>query len=1029
MKKASSRFLAPVIALMMVLAMTVSGAFALDNWDTTTVGLKVATDVSEIGATTGRTLNLTIQGLDKLGNVDIFGVAGGSTIIASVTTLLGNAVSGGATPAAAAAGTLAAVTGYVTLNNGVGFANITYPGSVSGTDTVTVKLYERRKDEGGNTETRLIATTTKDIKVEASAASASILNFEKFAKANGDTSGRSTTAATQVLAPANVAADAGFAMTAARATVNVAGGVFTIKAYKVSSDGTYTLDTSAAGTVTVTLTGAGLAEAVGGNASSTSTVYTATGSMQNGLASVVMPTGWTKAGVYKMVAKMGSITSQPDKVSDAANTVDYFSLVPSTTPASVSLSCDRKVVSNTKVGELPISGTNDGFSYDPTFTASLIDAFGNKIAKSGNTGATVVKVTDANAKISDFNITIAANANAGTTKVDGSGFTAGLASLTASVPLNSSITASSAYALKIVSASNQLVVGVAAGSTTATAKAVTATAVSVGQSFKFFVNGIGVDNVRQDGYAPTNTTELKTLLATDSIKVTCLATKASSTVGVTVGGTSTTINALFNTPISVAQASGTGFLIQDVNESYADFVVKAGNSTFKVAKGSPNKAYVKDGAGNMVTNIVPLVNAAGQFVVKIDGAHVSMKDAYGNTANSGTLTITSTKGTTAGTITPGTGGTVVTLTYPATTTGTDTLSFHFTAPGVSSVNDGSGVKVTFPTVSTLAKFDTYPAEETQTMSVNGALPLTIFPRTDKGATVSQASGYFVDYDTAGLTLQTAAGAAFVTGSNVGAGTGRIAFRVLANTIPGTYEVTIKNIDGTITKTVKYTVVKYTVPLALGASATEIALGASKDIEITGGTSPFTAVSADSSIVTASVSGSTLTVTGVKKGGPVNVTVTDAANKTAVVAVTVGKAAPVTVGGTKTGKDTVNANPDAAYKVLLNTTPEAGDTPAQQWIIIGGTNGVSGTVWYFAYNGTKFVTDLDSTEAAYVGTLTSPFTVSPSVSLGALGYTSAGGGDLYAAYAYSTEATGTFQKLLADGKVIMKNITDLVITKK
>jgi len=47
-----------------------------------------------------------------------------------------------------------------------------------------------------------------------------------------------------------------------------------------------------------------------------------------------------------------------------------------------------------------------------------------------------------------------------------------------------------------------------------------------------------------------------------------------------------------------------------------------------------------------------------------------------------------------------------------------------------------------------------------------------------------------------------------------------------------------------------------------------------------------------------------------------------------------KKIPIPVGGEITGKYTFDAGPAEHYSVYLNTTPEPGDKPAQQWIIVG-----------------------------------------------------------------------------------------------
>jgi len=84
------------------------------------------------------------------------------------------------------------------------------------------------------------------------------------------------------------------------------------------------------------------------------------------------------------------------------------------------------------------------------------------------------------------------------------------------------------------------------------------------------------------------------------------------------------------------------------------------------------------------------------------------------------------------------------------------------------------------------------------------------------------------------------------------------------------------------------------------------------VTVSGGTSPYTVASADTSIATAVVAENTVTITGVAAGGPVDVTVTDADSNTATVAVTVEKVVtpePVPTGqnSTKlTGDDIANA---------------------------------------------------------------------------------------------------------------------------
>ena len=888
------KFLTPLTLAVLFVAAMVGGAWADINWNTTTVDLDVKSDVSAIGSATGRNLNINILGLDELGNVDIYGETGGSTIIASVSTLLGTMTDGGGTPIGAAGGTFASVTRYILLNQGIGMAHIVYPNDASGTDLVNIVLFERRIDDGGNAVTRQIGAANLSIEVDQAAAQTGILNIEQFTKAASDTDGVSDAVP---VGPINEGADVGIAAGAAKMSANVAGGIFEVKAYIINPDRSYTHDATAQGTVTLTLTGAPKAgvETNGSNRASATTTYTATGTMMNGVANISIPTGFTEAGRYTVVATMDDLSSITHKISDDAATTDYVSILPEATPAKVSISCDRDVVSITGAANLANDADDDGINFDPTFTASMLDQFGNKIKAKGYAGATV-KVTDANSKIGDFNLVIAGNANSVSAEQDSNGYGKGLATLSGSVPANSLIATSDAVSLKTVDADNQLVMAYTV--TDNGDNDINDATQLVGQSFQFVDTAIGVDDATPDGVAMG--TEQSVLVATDNLRITNLTTKESISVAV-LNHDPDVFNALFTKPTSNAKVEANGFLIQHVGQSYADIVVYPyTGSALDFTAQSPSKAYIKDPSGNIVTEVPAKVNANGTFTVTINGARIGLYDAYGNLNNAGAdVTVTTLKGTASAAINVGADA-PITINYPVGTTGTELLKFNFTQPGIASVNDGSGLTVTFSTVDALASFDTYP-DGNITLSVNAASPLTIFPRDASGTLKTEADGYFIDYDTTGLLVYydvntdgdvdaadiTTVGGAFVPGANVGANTGRFPIMVQAKTTPGSYDLTVRSIDSTITKTVTFDVVKYTVPLAVSQSSATVDAGESVDLTITGGSAPYTAESADISSATASVAGAILTITGVTEDTSTTVTVTDAASDTVQVEVTVG----------------------------------------------------------------------------------------------------------------------------------------------
>lgn len=880
--------------LTLALCVTASGAMAEVNFGTTTVDLDLKSDVSAIGATTGRTLNLTILGLNEKGNVDIFGESGGSSIIASVVTLLGVSPLTGTTPGTAAAGQFAAETKYVRLNQGIGQYTVTYPNSAQGTDAISVILFERRTDDGGNAVTRQIASNTLSVEVAAASPAAEILNIESFAPAASDANGLGdATPAT----PANENADLAIAAGAARMTANAAGGIFQVRAYRINGNRTYTFDATAIGSVTVTLKGDATAtEAFGANRAKAATTYTATGSMVNGVANVSIPTGFTEAGRYTIEATMGDLGSTPHRVTNVVAATDYIDILPLGTPASVALSVNMDVVSNTAAANLAADGDDDGIMFDPTFSARMVDTFGNKIIAAGFAGATV-KVTDANTKISDFNIVIPANANSATSVQDGAGFATGQASLTASVPANSLITVSGALGLKTVSAANQLAMNYTVANDADADLA--AIAQTVGNTFQFVQTGFGVD-ADGDGDAIGETSAL---LATDVIRITNLKSLADGTnesLEVAVSDLNPdVVQALFTKPATAAELQTTGFLVQHVGQSYADCIVTPNTaSALAFAAGSPNQAFLKDQAGNVVSEIEATVNANNSFTVTINAGNFSMKDAFGNTNNVGNVTAKSTLGTVSGSVQVGNNAQAIVINYPAGTTGSEELGLTFTQPGIASVNNSDGITVIFPAVSSLASFDTFPVPDAvQQLTINAAMPLTVFPRTEAGATLTVADGFFIDYDASVLELffdadgdndidaADIALGAFVSGSNVGANTGRIPLMVRAKTTPGTYDVTVRSVDSTLTQTIQVEVVKFTTPLAVSSNDETIISGETATVNVTGGVLPYAASSSNAAVATGSVAGNTLTITAVG-GGDAVITVTDANDSTVTVAVTV-----------------------------------------------------------------------------------------------------------------------------------------------
>ncbi len=816
-------------------------ALAIDTWNTSTIGVDIKTDVTSIGPSTGRTLNISIFGLDRQGNIDVYGESGGSSIIASVTTLLGNSVYGNTSPKQASGntstlGTFATTVGYIRLSHGIGLTHITYPNDVSGKDTVKVVLFETRTDESGvNVQTRQIEMKSITIDVAQADPAVSILNIESFTKTSSDTYGQSETYPQN---PTNEDGDSGLREGYAKVSVNRAGGLFVVKAYHIKPDRSYQLATTATGLVTMTLTGYSDAyESDGDNVAKESYVYTMTGQMRDGQASLSIPTGITKAGRYRVAATMSTISSINHRLTNNKNNVDYLDVLPDIYSASIKLTCNMSVVSNTPANNQTPDADDDGIVFDPTFTASLLDQYGNYVNKTANMGVDV-KISDAQSKIANFTITIPANANTASLLVDSSTFSIGTSLLTATVPLNSRIQPSSELKLKIVSSDNQL--AMAYSPLIEGDRDLYPNAVTAGSAFDFAQTFIGVDT-NSDGDA-SDGIENTRLTNTDQLLITNLRKEETISVWV-LDGTPDQIRAAFTKVCSKTDLQTYGVLIHHKSESYADCIVyPSTSSNLEITTGSPYKAYIKDYSGNIVTEAIPKVGTTGSFTLILNASRVSFEDAFGNICNTGNIRIATDKGTATDPVAIGSATKYITVTYGGTSVGEDQLNITFTQPGIQSINNGAGLKVKFPkSNNTLATFEVYPKPSTNiiVLPINGTIPITILPKDSAGNNVTLTNGMFIDYDVAGMSLYVLNSTTpIVSGDLIGINMDRLPLKVEAKTTSGTYSIKLRSYDSLKRKTINVKVQPYNVPLQVSSQNVSIVLGDTETISIFGGIPPY-----------------------------------------------------------------------------------------------------------------------------------------------------------------------------------------------
>lgn len=867
---------------------------------TTVVQAMVESSTTTIGSKT-RSLNLAIMGIDELGNVATDAESGGSEIVAAVRTNLGNITLGagwgsGTNPSWANEGSFASDTKYIALHQGVGSVNIQYPNTVAGTDVISVTLYEVRSQYGGTAETREIASKTLTVEAASAASSAGVLDISYFTSPLMSTPPHVPNENT---ASPGIGNDpelgiSGSMVAGTGATLHI------VALKKVGKEGEYKFDPNKEGTVKVTLVGNNNPEIIGGNKSDKA--YPAiTETMRNGYADVDLPASYTKAGIYTVVATMddGSLTSviqDADVTNPAGPSTDFITIQPKAEPKGLKLTSNMTIVNDNTNG-LYASGAEGR----DTLTVSVLDEYGNKVDPTG---------------VSSFDVTIDDSKNLMTCNapVAGGSCSGGPGSEKYTFP--GSVNTASYFA-------QTATITTAGEDSTLTAKASGLTS-SAPVSVKIVQDGLDItavgdfsNNINKAGFtwdlfSGATGTGFKAisganLTGGDSFVVTNLAKKEESPVSQAVLTSATTGNLAvsFKKATTNGELTAKGFLIHHVAGTLADVVAKPTSSVnIEVATDIPVSAEFKTdifNGGVYLSKPVAYFPTPGssKSELKIDLLQLEAKDAFGNivaTANQGRVKIASTKGTVSNSdwLNYGPGGAQVTVAYDEEDVGTDDITFTFEKSSITKFNDADDKKitVTLPTFGALDSFAfSIPGNEV-TIPTNSRLPVDIYPLTADGKLTKVASGYKVDFPN-GITLYEPsspttdwAGTEIHSGQNSGVAASTWPLMVEAGPNAGSYDLTVKSIDNSKTGTLTIKVKEFTNPLSLETTAVTVAPGSTGDVNIIGGKSPYTVTSADESVVTATVSGNKLTLTAVAQGGPVDVTVTDANDATAVAKVTV-----------------------------------------------------------------------------------------------------------------------------------------------
>ena len=367
-------FSVPLMALVLVMGLALTGAFAADGVVNTSVA-DFRVNLDRTVTDTSKAVNVVVELLDEQGRVDVFAETNVDHIYVSAGSIIGTIhYSNNPDETGDDAGSFAANTAKIATTNGRAGFNITY--NQPGTDTL--RFYVVVVDTDGDTLTigpkeynitvnqapnqadqlRLISMTPDD--------TTKTDNKEIDYTADNDSDGN--------VGIVNDSDDD--AVDDTRGQID-AGEAFTLQV-KALKSGSPTIYQN--GTVTVKFVPVDTADSDGNNAYSSdcSNVVTVEGIMENGVAFIHVPAGTlTKAGKYAIYLSAESVNGTITQ-----ETVGHI-FVDALGPAKVSASLDRDYI-------------NDSNIVSPTLTVSLVDQYGNKADKGEVTSNVDVTVSATN---------------------------------------------------------------------------------------------------------------------------------------------------------------------------------------------------------------------------------------------------------------------------------------------------------------------------------------------------------------------------------------------------------------------------------------------------------------------------------------------------------------------------------------------------------------------------------------------------------------------------------------------------------
>ncbi|WP_028323401.1 beta strand repeat-containing protein [Desulfatirhabdium butyrativorans] len=746
MTKHGTKWLVAALAVAMVFGIAATGAMAAVNSGAADFTVNAFPTATSVG---GDPINLTINVLDKNGNINTFSSGQYGDVLFQITTSLGTTT----VPASSSGGASSAGGYYEAMNltnirpnAGVLLAAIEYGGS-SGTDTVTVSMFETVINASGDVVAgNIIGTKSVTVTVNQGTTISKITGITFTNAVDG------TDATTD----------------SQRDTVS--GRATGIKV---------TTDSGSSGKVTVSFVGIDKKDSFGNNAKGTT--VTADVQVSNGVGTGTVTL--TKAGYYEVRGATDTVAYtrlvDPTAATDISGSAFQLYVRPGAAK-KLALSFEKTVVAvsasaqNTNAATVVRMDSNDnasGYS-DPTTNPAT------------NAGLITISLTPTpSTYVSTGTVTIGASSASGTGNI--TGLAAGTATVVASAGSTSGLTDSSA--VSVIAKADGLTGASVSVTTAAVGSSLTVSTINetsspatlkAGQPVSLKFGKQTLSSTLTGSAAPYTATFT---LPTTAMSGTLVLEMANGALGSFTIGTLTTYGAAGKT---VQLINPNGFAITGFNANYRGLAFNFPNTS----QGS--KFQVLDQYGNDVSFSDSALTGTLSSTDLASGNNSTVNLGKGATSDALLTWASTVKGTKTVTLTPVATSGIPAITFNVDKLGTPTLASIKVTPGATSTLANSSIPLIIETFDTNGKRTALSGTNNLIVTVQSTKQVASLSYTAGGTRTVLASGSIID------TYSTNAGS-WAAGTDTAKKDGRLALTLNTGNVQDTVRVTVSTLDGTL----------------------------------------------------------------------------------------------------------------------------------------------------------------------------------------------------------------------------------------